>query len=303
MFTVLTMVCAACSATTSTVALEQTVEPVVEETEPQNAEPEVLIFERQVGDALQIFVSDARGENERQLTDAAVGSGQSSLTADGTKVVFVRDEDLFVIDIDGGGLEQLTDNDVFEAFPNLSPDGSQLVFTRASGALAEILLLDLTTGEERTLVGNASAFAPVWSPDGTRIAFHGDLVTPSENSALFVVGIDVGTPEQITDFDESRFATWSPDGSRLAFHRISTTDVDQAGRFARDIWLVDIATGDEELLVDHPDLDRSPSWSASSNQIAFFRDGPATNDLEIMVVDPTSGEVTSTAISGSQPNW
>lgn len=276
----------------------------MEPTDVPVAEPEdIIVFERTVDDVVQIFVSNSRGENERQLTTAAVDSGQMSLSPDGTRIVFVRNENIYAIDIDGDGLEQLTDNDVFEAFPDLSPDGTRLLFTRASGPVAEILMLDLTTGDEQTVVGDASAFAPVWSPDGFRIAFHGDVTAASDSSALFIVDADGGTPEQITGYDESRFATWSPDGTAIAFHRISTSDIDDAGRYARHIWLIDVATTEERLLVDHADLDRSPSWSATNDLIIFFRDGPATNDLEIMIVDPATGEVTPTGIGGSHPNW
>jgi len=261
---------------------------------------EVIVYERPVDEVLQIFVSDVDGANERQLTSEPIDSGQVSLSGDRTHMAFARDGNLYLMAIDGGGLEQVTNTDAFDALPALSPDGSQLVFTRAAAG-AELVLLDLDTDEEEKLVANVNAFGAAWSPDGTRVAFHGDLEVASDETALFVVDVATGETEQLTAFDESRFATWSPDSSMIAFHRIST-ETDRAGRFARNIWVLDVATGEERVLIDHPDLDRSPSWTASG-EIAFFRDGPAVNDLQIMIFDPETGEVTPTGINGSRPSW
>jgi hypothetical protein len=80
---------------------------------------------------------------------------------------------LCTIKLDGSELRQLTD--FGDAGPDWSPGGTELVFTRRSPDEWDIYrihangvgLVQLTNTPGRT------EFAPVWSPDGTKIAFLG----------------------------------------------------------------------------------------------------------------------------------
>jgi Tol biopolymer transport system component len=84
------------------------------------------------------------------------------------------------------------------------------------------------------ITGDAST--PVWSPDGTEIAFTGTPEEPDTivvgNAEIFVVSSDGGTPLQVTDC-VALFPTWSPDGLAIAFNSFGT---DPDGK--RNIWAV-----------------------------------------------------------------
>jgi eukaryotic-like serine/threonine-protein kinase len=59
-----------------------------------------------------------------------------------------------------------------EGFGQLSPDGRRLAYIRARH---QVWVFDLEVGTHRQLAsGTASTLSPVWSPDGTRIAFSAD---------------------------------------------------------------------------------------------------------------------------------
>src|SRR5262249_48830192 len=82
--------------------------------------------------------------------------------------------------------------------PALSPDGSQVVYVvRALDAEADrnvdqLWLVPTTGGASRRLTHGPADTAPVWSPDGSRVAFLRD-------GQLAVVGLEGGEVEPVTD--------------------------------------------------------------------------------------------------------
>lgn len=94
---------------------------------------------------LEIWVMDADGSNQRQITSLGHAAFAPSFLADGRRVIFSsnhedprgRDFDLYVIGLDGTGLERVTFNDSFDGFPLLSPDGTRLAFCSNRGNAAE----------------------------------------------------------------------------------------------------------------------------------------------------------------------
>jgi Tol biopolymer transport system component len=108
---------------------------------------------------------------------------------------------------------------------SFSPDGSTLLATRYVGAREEIVAVHLETGEIETVLRHAEA--PVYSPDGTRIALlrwrplRRRDGTRTESSDLFTIGADGKGLRRLTKTrqqDES-FPSWNPSGERLAFVR------------------------------------------------------------------------------------
>ncbi len=85
---------------------------------------------------MELFVSDADGNNSRQITNFGCASFAPSFTPDGKKIIFASNKnecdsrrfELFLINVDGAGLEQVTSFGGFTSFPEFSPDGKKLVF-------------------------------------------------------------------------------------------------------------------------------------------------------------------------------
>ncbi len=86
--------------------------------------------------ALEVYVMDADGSNQVQVTDNGAANFGPYFHPSGEKILFSsnlhdpqgREFDIFMINLDGTGLEQVTFTDGFDGFPMFSPDGRYLVF-------------------------------------------------------------------------------------------------------------------------------------------------------------------------------
>jgi Tol biopolymer transport system component len=89
---------------------------------------------------MEIWVMNADGSEQRQITDLGGANFAPYFHPDGNRIIFasnhhvIRDDprsrnfDLFLINLDGSNLRQVTFTDVFDGFPMFSPDGTKLVF-------------------------------------------------------------------------------------------------------------------------------------------------------------------------------
>jgi TolB protein len=85
---------------------------------------------------MEIWIMDADGSNQRQITNLGGANFAPYFTPDGKRVLFSsnyrnphsRNFDLFLVNLDGTGLEQVTTHPEFDGFPMFSPDGTKLVW-------------------------------------------------------------------------------------------------------------------------------------------------------------------------------
>lgn len=85
---------------------------------------------------MEIWVMDADGSNQRQVTSLGGANFAPYFHPDGRRIIFAsnhanprsRNFDLYLVNLDGTGLEQVTTHGDFDAFPMFSPDGRRLVW-------------------------------------------------------------------------------------------------------------------------------------------------------------------------------
>jgi Tol biopolymer transport system component len=86
---------------------------------------------------MEIWVMDADGSNQRQVTNLGGANFAPFFHPDNERILFSsnheggassRNFDLFLIKLDGTGLTRVTHHDDFDGFPMFSPDGTRLVF-------------------------------------------------------------------------------------------------------------------------------------------------------------------------------
>jgi tricorn protease len=148
---------------------------------------------------------------------------------------------------------------------SLSPTGKRVLMA----ARGEIFTVPLEDGPTRNLTRTTAVDdrAPLWSPDGKRVAWFSDN---GEGYALLVADQDgMGEPRRIP-IGESKMAwepTWSPDGKSLAFDdddvRIRIVDVDAGKVITADVGGSNVERGDMGL-----------TWSPDSKWLAYARTHP-----------------------------
>jgi dipeptidyl aminopeptidase/acylaminoacyl peptidase len=118
------------------------------------------------------------------------------------------------------------------ADPRLAPDGRSIAFVvkhTGSGAGTPrsaiwLAAVDGSSAPVRISEGSGRDGSPVWSPDGTQVAFTRSNPAPPEGPAarhqLLVVSVDgSGAPIAVAEHQHEGFSspTWSPDGAHLAY--------------------------------------------------------------------------------------
>ena len=215
------------------------------------------------------------------------------------------------------------------SFPRLSPDGSRIAYVRSQvnartgKGESQIWLAGATTGidgsDRRQLTQTGRNSDPVWSPDGTRIAFVTARPGTPRPNAIAVLSFD-GTETRILTDHVSPIAglAWSPDGTRLAYSAgvdpdnpremprdpdapapvrvVTRVDYKQDGvgfinEIRSQIFTVDVASGERRQLTRATEHLLRPAWSPDGKTIAaamMLRSGLRSR---IALIDAENGEI------------
>lgn len=216
--------------------------------------------------------------------------------------------EIYVMDADGSNQINVTNSEADELYPSWSPDGNQIVFSSTEAGGAELFVLDLVAGERRQLTNDGLIHNyPDWSPDGQSIIFTGGTqpAGPDTVHDVYEIPVDGGSPVALTVQAELLSAPrWSPDGSLISYLNhdgpLKVWVMDSQGRggeevavggysswstegtslvFDRevadgdvDIYVLSLEDSEESLLVDGPGLDTFPVWSPDGSTIVFSSD-------------------------------
>jgi dipeptidyl aminopeptidase/acylaminoacyl peptidase len=128
--------------------------------------------------------------------------------------------------------DRLTAMDIFNlqnaTDPQISPDGMKIVYVRnfadvmTDRRYANLWIINFDGSENRALTtGDFGDRSPIWSPDGTRLAYISDR---DGKPQIYVRWMDTGQTARITNVDEPPSGmAWSPDGKLISFSSLVPT--------------------------------------------------------------------------------
>jgi tricorn protease len=146
--------------------------------------------------------------------------GDLALSPDGEKLAFIARGEVFATGAeDGGPARRITRTTQPEAGPSWAPDSRRLAYTSRRSGTMKVVMYDFATGEETELAADGRDHAsPVFSPDGTELAFVRD------GRQLVVWDLEDGDERVLASaelwqppFVSARPLDWSPDGDWIAF--------------------------------------------------------------------------------------
>ena len=188
-------------------------------------------------------------------------------------------KEIYIADYDGANQRRITVSRQLNLTPAWSPDGRALAYTTYRPS-PDIVVSFIYQGLlQNPTKGVGTNYIPVFSPDGTRIAF---MSGRDGNPEIYVMNVDGSNLRRLTNHPAGDGTpTWSPNGAQLAF--VS----DRTG--TPQIYMMAADGSNVRRLTTNESWADQPTWSpAPFNDIAYAaRTGPA---FDIKIYDLATGQ-------------
>lgn len=170
----------------------------------------------------EIWLADADGKNQRQLTDAKTSAGSPRFSPDGKFVAYDAQisggSDVYLISASGGAVRRLTEDGKNNSLPAWSADGQWIFFISNRSGSDQIWKMPVGGGEAAQLT-KEGAFEMFAAPDGKRIIYSKGGGKPG----LWSVGTNGGDEQSISELaDAGVWRSWFVASSGVYYTAFAT---------------------------------------------------------------------------------
>jgi hypothetical protein len=207
-----------------------------------------------------------------------------------------------------GGATKTVVSEVGAAYPEWSADGQKILYySPQNGGSAWVI--DADGSNAHPIVAGVPAvphqYDPIWSPDGTRIAFNSDVDRPGVDR-VYVMNAD-GSDTRLLPLDativtgDAVEVSWSPDGRQIAFESQAN------GHYA--IFIANADGSGARRLTDGSTMQLHPWWSPDGNHLAFVSPVKPQYLWRVQIIDVATGTArllttdVSTPVDHLSPHW
>lgn len=229
----------------------------------------VVFFSNREGNAY-LYTINIDGSGLTKITGGGGGDVSPRWSPDGSRIAFSHGGSIYVIPAEGG--QETLVMDAHASGPTepcrvgsfvggWSPDGQRIVYYSSvlspDGNLFWVCAVDVDDSDVEVLVsepGDALHAEPVWSPDGTMIAFRDDRDMASAYE-IYTLDLETGEETNVTNNPALDIEpAFSPDGEWIMF--ASNRDDPNF-----DLYVIRPDGTDLQRVLDDPDAkDSYPSW-------------------------------------------
>jgi Tol biopolymer transport system component len=195
------------------------------------------------------------------------------------------------------GVAGATFTDISQSYAARNLGNTKIAFasSRDNNYFTEIYVMNTDGSGQTRLTNNASSDNyPVFSPDGTKIAFNS---TRDGNNEIYVINADGSNQTRLTNNSATDARpSWSPDGTKIVFN--SNRD----GKF--QIYTMNADGTNQTRLTNNTVDDLEPSFSPDGTKIAFVSNRDGNFEIYVMNADGTSQtRRTYNVASDFDPSW
>lgn len=266
----------------------------------------------------EIYSMNSNGTGVLRLTNNPADDLSPVWSPDGTKIIFSSDRSgnyqIYSMNANGTGVTRLTNNAFDEIPSSWKPDGTKIAYM--SGVLNtsspfnssfDIKVMNASGSSPVTIAAHsANDIAPVFSPNGARIAFSSNRDGDYE---IYSVAATGGALTKLTNNSSNDVTpTWKPDGAKIAF---ATDRNESFPIFFGEIYVMNANGSLQTNLTNSSLADVYPNWSPDGAKIAFMSGelnlaNPQETEFDILLMSETGAsptDITHNLVGDYFPNW
>ena len=282
-------------------------QPALDTAIPAETNGQIVFYSNRDGEYNNIYLLDVGTSVVTPLVQDQSNYFTGPFSPNGARLLFtgfgLTHSYVGIMNADGTDRIDLTaDPAIDEGFPAFSPEGIEVVYTSRRDGNNEIYIMDSSGASPQRLTNDPSDnFAPVWSPDGTQIAFLSDRDNATGIYSIYLMKVNGSDVKRLTndngnDNDNDYTPAWSPDGKQIVFRSV------QNGQ--SDIYIIGADGSGLVNLTNNPAEDWSPSWSPDGKWIAFQSNRDGNWEIYRMKADGTEPvNLTNNPADDQGPYW